>query len=153
MRLDSLLHGSPRRRNNLVIINLDLTRRHLVETLTDDSKRLTEFFNSAEVTIVAISVLSDWYIELDLVVSIVRGDLTIDVGFGIGERMEGDSEAEEMRDRSTKMQGWDIVSDDEMINGSWKIGWVSKQEGERKRGKGKVKKRTGYPKEYLNHEA
>jgi len=61
-----------------VIIDLDLTGGHLVQALVDDSEGLTELFDSAQVSIVTISVLSNGDIELDLIVGIVRGDLADD---------------------------------------------------------------------------
>lgn len=61
-----------------MIVDLDLTGGHLVQALVDDSKGLTELLNSAQVSIVTISVLSDGDIELYLVVSVVRGDLAVD---------------------------------------------------------------------------
>lgn len=61
-----------------MIIDLDLTGGHLVQALVDDSEGLTELFNSAQVSIVTISVLSNGDIELDLVVGVVRSDLAVD---------------------------------------------------------------------------
>lgn len=61
-----------------MIIDLDLTGGHLVQALVDDSEGLTELFDSAQVSIVTISVLSNGDIELDLIVGIVRGDLADD---------------------------------------------------------------------------
>ena len=71
------LHRRSRRGNDLVIVNLDLTLRHLVEALVNDSERLSEFLDSAQVSIVAISVLSDRYVKLDLVVRVVRSNLSV----------------------------------------------------------------------------
>lgn len=57
-----------------MIIDLDLTRRHLVEALVDDSERLTELLDTAEVPVVAVSILTDGYVKLNLVVRVVRCD-------------------------------------------------------------------------------
>lgn len=59
-----------------MIVDLDLTRRHLVEALVDDAKTLAELLDAAEVPIVAISVLADGDVKLDLVVRVVRCDLS-----------------------------------------------------------------------------
>ena len=64
--LHALLHGGTRRRNELVIVHLDRTGRHLVQTLVDDTKRLAEFLDTAEVTIIAIAVLAHGDVELNL---------------------------------------------------------------------------------------
>lgn len=42
-----LLHGRSWWRRDLVVLNLDWASWHLVQTLVDDSQRLSEFFHSA----------------------------------------------------------------------------------------------------------
>lgn len=69
--LHVLLHGGSGRRRNLVVLDTDGTSRHLVETLVDNAKGLTELLHSAEVSVVAITVGSNRNVELDLVVGIV----------------------------------------------------------------------------------
>lgn len=61
-----------------MIVDLDLSLGHLVQTLVDDAQRLAELLNSAEVAVVAISTLADGHVELDLVVGVVRGDLAVE---------------------------------------------------------------------------
>lgn len=59
-----------------MVVDLDLSFGHLVETLVNNSEGLSEFLDSAQVSIVAVSVLSDRHVEFDLVVCVVRGDLS-----------------------------------------------------------------------------
>ena len=88
-RLHALLHGRTRRRHELVVVNLDSTGGHLVQTLVsktrvqnqvrypnmpvtpgthlvDDAERLPELLYTAEVPVVAVTVLTHWHIELNL---------------------------------------------------------------------------------------
>lgn len=58
-----------------MIIHLVLPRRHLVNALLNDAQRLSELLNTAEITVVAVSVLSYWHVKLDLVVGVVGGYL------------------------------------------------------------------------------
>lgn len=60
-----------------MVVDLDLARRHLVETLADDTQRLTEFFDAAQVSVVAVTVLADGHVKLDLVVRVIRGDFSV----------------------------------------------------------------------------
>jgi hypothetical protein len=81
--LHVLLHGSTRRRGDLVVLDLDGSRCDLVQTLEDDAQRLAELLHTAEVTVVAVTVDTDGDIELNLVVSIVRlrlADIPWDTG-------------------------------------------------------------------------
>ena len=48
-----------------MVIDLDLTSRHLVETLLNDAQRLSELLYTAQVSIVAVSVLAHWNVEFD----------------------------------------------------------------------------------------
>jgi hypothetical protein len=50
--LHGFLHGRSGRGYDLLVVNLDGTEGHLVETLRDDSEGFTEFLNSAEVSVV-----------------------------------------------------------------------------------------------------
>jgi hypothetical protein len=70
--LHVLLHGSTRRRGDLVVLDLDGSRGDLVQALEDDAQRLAELLHTAEVTVVAVTVDTNGHVELDLVVSIVR---------------------------------------------------------------------------------
>lgn len=66
-----LLHSRTRGRADLVVLNLDRTSGHLVQTLVDDAKRLTELLHTAEVSVVAVTVDTDGDVKLNLVISIV----------------------------------------------------------------------------------
>lgn len=70
--LHVLLHGSTWRWSNLVIFDLDGTSGHLVQTLVDDAQRLTEFLHTAKITVVAVTVDTNRYVKLNLVVGIIR---------------------------------------------------------------------------------
>lgn len=70
--LHVLLHGSTRRRGDLVVLNLDGAGGHLVEALVDDAEGLAEFLHSAEVSVVAIAIDTDWHIEFDFAISVIR---------------------------------------------------------------------------------
>jgi hypothetical protein len=48
----ALLHGGSRGRHDLLVVHLDGTEGHLVETLRDDTERLSEFLDSTEVSVV-----------------------------------------------------------------------------------------------------
>lgn len=70
--LHVLLHSSTGRWADLVILYTNGAGGHLVQALVNDTKRLAELLHTAEVTIVAVAVHTNRYIEFDLVVSIVR---------------------------------------------------------------------------------
>lgn len=73
--LHVLLHGGTRRRGDLVVLDLDRARGHLVEALVDDAEGLAELLHSAEVSVVAVAIDTDWHIELDLVIGVIGGRL------------------------------------------------------------------------------
>lgn len=50
--LHAFLHGSSRGRDNLVVVNLVSTVGDLVKTLSNDSKGLSEFLHSAEISVI-----------------------------------------------------------------------------------------------------
>jgi hypothetical protein len=66
-----LLHGSTGWRRNLVVLNLDRTRGHLVETLVNDAEGLTELFHTAQVPVITVAVDANRNIELYLVVCVI----------------------------------------------------------------------------------
>ena len=70
--LHVLLHGGTRWGSNLVVLDLDWARGDLVKALVNDAERLTELLHTTEVTVVAVTVLTDGYVELDLTVCVVR---------------------------------------------------------------------------------
>lgn len=70
--LHVLLHGRTGRRRELVVLNLNGTRRHLVQTLVDDTERLTELLHTAQVTVVAVTVDTNGDIELHIAVGVIR---------------------------------------------------------------------------------
>lgn len=74
-RLHVLLHCGTRRRGDLVVLDLDGTGGYLVDTLVDDAERLAELLHSAEVSVVAVAIDTDWHIELDLVIGVIGGGL------------------------------------------------------------------------------
>ena len=57
---------------DLVIFDLDRSGRHLVETLMDDSKTLSELLHAAKIAVVAVAIGTDGDIELHLVIRVVR---------------------------------------------------------------------------------
>lgn len=69
--LHVLLHGSTGRRRDLVVLDLDGARGHLVQALMDDAEGLTELLHTAEVTVVAVTVDTNGDVKLDLVVGVV----------------------------------------------------------------------------------
>lgn len=73
-RLHRLLHARAWRGHELVVVDFDLAGGHLVEALLDDAEGLPELLDAAEVAVVAVSVLADGHVELDLVVCIVGCD-------------------------------------------------------------------------------
>lgn len=73
--LHVLLHGGTRRRGDLVVLDLDGAGRHLVDALVDDAEGLAELFHSAEVSVVAVAIDTDWHIELNLVIGVIGGGL------------------------------------------------------------------------------
>lgn len=54
-----------------MIVDLDLTFGHLVQALVDNAQRLAELFNAAQVAIVAVAILANRDVELNLVVRVV----------------------------------------------------------------------------------
>lgn len=81
--LHVLLHGGTRGRGDLVVLNLDGTRGHLVEALVDDAEGLAELLHSAEVSVVAVAINTDWHVELDLVIGVI-GRRLADVPWNTG---------------------------------------------------------------------
>jgi hypothetical protein len=73
--LHVLLHGGTRGRGDLVVLDLDGAFGHLVEALVDDAEGLAELLHSAEVSVVAVAIDTDWHIELDLVIRVIGGGL------------------------------------------------------------------------------
>jgi hypothetical protein len=69
--LHVLLHGGTGRRGDLVVLDTDRAPRHLVQALVDDAQGLAELLHSAEVAVVAVAVLADGDVELNLVVGII----------------------------------------------------------------------------------
>lgn len=69
--LHVLLHGCSWWWRDLVVLNTDWAGWHLVQALVNDAEGLTELLHTAEVTVVAVTVNTDWNVELDLVVCVV----------------------------------------------------------------------------------
>lgn len=93
--LHVLLHGGTGRRGDLVVLNLDGAGRHLVEALVDDAEGLAELLHSAEVSVVAVAIDTDWHIELDLVIGVIGGrlaDVPWDSGSSEHDTREGEVE-------------------------------------------------------------
>ena len=57
--------------SELSVVDLDITLRHLIETLKNDANGLAHLLHSANVAIVAITAGSDWNIKLDQIIGIV----------------------------------------------------------------------------------
>lgn len=93
--LHVLLHGGTGRRGDLVVLDLDGAGGHLVEALVDDAEGLAELLHSAEISVVAVAIHTDWHIELDLVVRVIGGGLA-DVPWdsGSSEHDTGEGEIE-----------------------------------------------------------
>ncbi|KAI6875764.1 NADH-ubiquinone oxidoreductase 49 kDa subunit [Hortaea werneckii] len=70
--LHVLLHGCTWWRSDFVVLYLDWASRHLVQALVNDTERLSELLHTAEVAVVAVAVDTDWDIELNLVVGVIR---------------------------------------------------------------------------------
>jgi len=49
-----------------MVINLDCASRHLVQALADDTQAFSHLLNTAQVAVVAITVLADRDVELNL---------------------------------------------------------------------------------------
>ena len=49
-----------------MVIHLDNTRRHLVQALAHDPQTLSHLLDTAEITVIAISVFANRDIKLDL---------------------------------------------------------------------------------------
>lgn len=64
--LHALLHHSTGWWCELMIVNLDNTSGHLVKTLANDSQTLSHLLDTAEVAVVAVTVLANRDIEFDL---------------------------------------------------------------------------------------
>lgn len=69
--LHRLLHRRAWWRDNLVVVDLVRSRRHLVATLPDNSDGLSHLLDTADVAVVAVAVLPDRYVKVDLVVLLV----------------------------------------------------------------------------------
>lgn len=93
--LHVLLHGGTGRRGDLVVFDLDWAGGHLVEALVDDAEGLAELLHSAEVSVVAVAIDTDWHIELDLVIGVIGGRLA-DVPWdsGSSEHHTGEGQVE-----------------------------------------------------------
>lgn len=97
--LHVLLHGSTWGRSNLVVLNLDGAGGDLVQALVDDAEGLSELLHAAEVAVIAVTVLADGNVKLDLVVGIVwlglsdvpwnTGTAEHDTGEGVVEGISG----------------------------------------------------------------
>ena len=70
--LHIFLHRGARRGRDLVVLDADGARGHLIEALVDDAEGLAELLHAAEVAVVAVAVDADGHVELDLVVRVVR---------------------------------------------------------------------------------
>ena len=71
-RFHVLLHRCTGGRGDFVVFDADRARGYFVEALVDDAKGLAEFFHTAEVAVIAVSVDAHWDVELDLIVCVVR---------------------------------------------------------------------------------
>lgn len=94
--LHVLLHGGTGRRGDLVVLNLDGAGGHLVEALVDNAEGLAELLHTAEVSVVAVAVDTDWHIELDLVIRVIGGglaDVPWDTGSSEHDSREGQVES------------------------------------------------------------
>jgi hypothetical protein len=65
------LHSGSRRRTDFVVLNLDRSGRHLVQTLVNDSKRLAELLHPTQVAIITVTINSNGDVEFDLVICII----------------------------------------------------------------------------------
>lgn len=96
-RFHILFHRGARRRGNLVILDLDGTRGHLIQALVNDAEGLTEFFHAAEVAIVAVAVDADGDVEVDAVVGVVGGGFAhVPRHAGATEHDAGEGEVERL---------------------------------------------------------
>lgn len=66
-----LLHSCPRRWRDLVVFDFDRSSGHLVQALVDNAKRLSELLHAAQIAVVAVAILADGNVKLDLVVCVV----------------------------------------------------------------------------------
>uniref|UniRef100_A0A182TXL0 Uncharacterized protein n=1 Tax=Anopheles melas TaxID=34690 RepID=A0A182TXL0_9DIPT len=71
-RLHRLFHLGAGRWRYLPIVRLNLTGRHPIEALVDNAQRLAHLLNAAQIPIVAVALRTNRYIELHLIVRIVR---------------------------------------------------------------------------------
>lgn len=93
--LHVLLHGGTGRRGDLVVLDLDGAGRHLIEALVDDAQGLAELLHTAEVSVIAVAIHTDWHIELDLVICVIGGrlaDVPWDSGSSEHDTREGEVE-------------------------------------------------------------
>lgn len=70
-RLHAALHLGAVGRDTLGVISPDVTSRHLVEALLDDSEALTHLQHPHEIAVVRVAVGPHRYVEVNQVVSIV----------------------------------------------------------------------------------
>merc|ERR1719402_164300 len=66
-----IFHCGAARRRKFAIVDLNVTFGHLIETLVDDTDRLTHFLNTTQVAIITVSTGTNWYIKLDQIVCVV----------------------------------------------------------------------------------
>lgn len=94
--LHVLLHGGTGRRGDLVVFNTDGAGGHLVQALVDNAQGLTELLHSAKVAVVAVTVLANGDVELDLVIGIIGlalSDIPGDTGTSKHDTREGQVES------------------------------------------------------------
>src|SRR5690606_22532154 len=72
-RLHVVLHLDPARRRDLVVVDHDRARILLepLDALLDDARRLAQLLDTDEVAIVAVAVLADGNVEIELIVDFV----------------------------------------------------------------------------------
>lgn len=93
--LHVLLHRRSWWWRDLVVLNTDWASWHLVQALVDDAEGLTELFHAAEVTVVTVTIDTDWDVKLDLVVGVVwlgLADIPWDTGTAEHDTGEGEVE-------------------------------------------------------------
>ena len=70
--LHVLLHRRAGWRANLVILHAHGTCGNLIQALVNNAQRLPEFFHTAQIPVVAVTVDTDGDVKLDLIVRIIR---------------------------------------------------------------------------------
>ena len=65
-RLHALFHHSAGWRHKLVVVDLHSTRGNLVERLADDPQALSHLLDTAQVAVIAVTVLAYRNVELNL---------------------------------------------------------------------------------------